>query len=89
MNYESKGTDDDKIKIAILCPKNRYIKGAAVSWCHFAMHFKCDASFIFLFQLHKAVGISDVASQCFKHIDLCDAKSDLLSFICEPYGPLL
>lgn len=66
VKHESKGTDDDKIKIAIVCPKNRYIKGAAVSCCSFAMCLKCNAPFIFPFQVHKAAGISDVASQCFK-----------------------
>lgn len=30
------------------------------------VYFKCNASYISLFQLHKVVRISDVASQCFK-----------------------
>lgn len=66
VKHASKGTDDDKIKIAIVCPQNRYIKGAAV----FAAVLQCVLNAMCpscsLFRVHKAAGISDVSSQCFK-----------------------
>lgn len=88
VKHESKGTDDDKIKIAIVCPKNRYIKGAAVSCCSFATCFKCNASFIFPFPGTQSSRNFRCCRSVFQTcISLSVAKSSSGSFICEPHGP--